>query len=214
MRVLVTAGPTREHLDRVRFLTNASTGRMGIEVARAAADAGHDVVLVLGPTHLTPPDSPRVRVLRIVSALDMLAACEAEWPTCDALVATAAVADQRPAVVAPGKPEKSSGPETLALVRNPDVLATLAATKGARPCIGFALQVDDAEQRARAKLVRKNLDWVVLDAPEAMGADRADFTLIPAIGEIVRLPGATKADVANQIVRILRRDSFLSRAIR
>ena len=91
----------------------------------------------------------------------------------------------------------------MALVRNPDVLTTLAATKGTRRCIGFALQVEDPERRAREKLTRKNLDWVVLDAPEAMGADRADFTLIPAAGEIVRLPGATKATVAAHVVRLL-----------
>src|SRR5262245_54784420 len=80
MRFLITAGPTREHLDRVRFLSSASTGLMRIEVAKAAAAAGHEAVLVLGPTHLAPPDDPRVRVRRVVSALDMLAASREEWP--------------------------------------------------------------------------------------------------------------------------------------
>lgn len=203
MRVLITAGPTREHLDRVRFLSNGSTGRMGIEIAAAVAAAGHDAVLVLGPTHLAPPASPRVRTLRVVSALEMLAACEAEWPACDALVAAAAVADHRPARAETGKPEKSVGPQTLELVANPDILATLAASKGARPCVGFALQVEDAERRAREKLARKRLDLIVLDAPDAMGADRSDFTLIPAAGAAVRLPGAAKADVAARIVAFL-----------
>jgi phosphopantothenoylcysteine decarboxylase/phosphopantothenate--cysteine ligase len=203
VRVLVTAGPTREHLDRVRFLTNASTGAMGIEVARAAAAAGHEAVLVLGPTHLAPPEDPRVRVVRVVSALEMLAACEAEWPRCDALVATAAVADHRPARPDEGKPEKAAGPQTLALVPNPDILATLAATKGARRCVGFALQVEDAERRAREKLARKHLDAIVLDSPDAMGAARADFTLILPEGAPVAMPGATKAAVATALVRFL-----------
>ena len=98
MRILVTAGPTREHLDRVRFLSNAATGLMGIEVARAAAGAGHDAVLVLGPTHVAPPVDARIRVVRTVSAQDMLDACRDVWPSCDALVATAAVSDFRFAV--------------------------------------------------------------------------------------------------------------------
>jgi phosphopantothenoylcysteine decarboxylase/phosphopantothenate--cysteine ligase len=203
MKILVTAGPTREHLDGVRFLTNASTGLMGIEVARAAAEAGHDAVLVLGPTHLAPPDDPRVRVRRIVSALDLLAACREEWPGCDALVATAAVSDWRPAHPREGKPEKREGPATLELVRNPDVLAELAATKGARRVVGFALQVEDAEARARAKLVRKNLDAIVLDSPAAMGAERADFRILTADGAVRALPGATKSALARAIVALL-----------
>lgn len=203
MRVLVTAGPTREPLDAVRFLTNASTGRMGIEVARAAADAGHDAVLVLGPTHLAAPEHPRVRVVRVVTAREMLDACLAEWPSCDALVATAAVSDFRFASPAEGKPEKPAGPVTVELVPNPDVLATLAASKGARRVVGFALQVEDAERRAREKLVRKNCDLIVLDAPAAMGADRSDFALIARDGAPRRMHGASKADVARALVGFL-----------
>lgn len=203
MRILVTAGPTREHLDRVRFLTNASTGLMGIEVARAAAAAGHEAVLVLGPTHLDPPANPRIRVRRIVSALDLLAACREEWPACDALVATAAVSDWRPAHPHPGKPEKTEGPVSLELVRNPDVLADLASSKGARRVVGFALQVEDAERRARAKLERKDLDAIVLDDPSAMGAARADFRILLRDGSVRSLPAATKADLAREIVAFL-----------
>lgn len=203
MRILVTAGPTREHLDRVRFLTSASTGLMGIEVARAAAAAGHEAVLVLGPTHLDPPANPRIRVRRIVSALDLLAACREEWPACDALVATAAVSDWRPAHPHPGKPEKTEGPVSLELVRNPDVLADLASSKGARRVVGFALQVEDAERRARAKLERKDLDAIVLDDPSAMGAARADFRILLRDGSVRSLPAATKADLAREIVAFL-----------
>jgi phosphopantothenoylcysteine decarboxylase/phosphopantothenate--cysteine ligase len=205
VRVLVTAGPTREHLDRVRYLSSASTGLMGIETAKAFAAAGHEAVLVLGPTHLVPPADARIKVRRIVSARDMLAACTEEWPRCDALVATAAVADYRPAESHEGKPEKADGPVSLALVKNPDVLAELAATKGKRPVIGFALQVEDAERRARAKLAKKNLDAVILDGPAALGADRADFTVILASGETRARPGATKAEIAREIVALVAR---------
>lgn len=204
MRILVTAGPTREPIDAVRFVSNGSTGRMGIEIADAAAAAGDDVVLVLGPTHLAAPFSPRVTTVRVTTALEMLAACERAWPSCDALVATAAVADHRPADPAPGKPEKTQGPVTITLVPNPDILATLAATKGARRVVGFALQVEDAERRAREKMVRKDCDLIVLDAPSAMGAERSDFVLIARAGEARRMPGASKAEVAAEIVRRLR----------
>jgi phosphopantothenoylcysteine decarboxylase/phosphopantothenate--cysteine ligase len=206
MRVLVTAGPTREHLDRVRFISSASTGLMGIEVAKAAAAAGHEAVLVLGPTHLAPPEGPRVRVRRVVSARDMLAACLDEWPNCDALVASAAVADRRPAHAHEGKPEKAAdATTTLELVKNPDILAELAATKGMRRVIGFALQVEDAEARARAKLAKKNLDAVVLDGPSALGADRADFRLLLADGGSRDFPATSKADLAREIVALLSR---------
>lgn len=207
MRILITAGPTREPLDAVRFLTNAATGRLGIEIAEAAVRAGHEAVLVLGPTHLAPtisvpPQHAGITVRRVTTALEMLAACEAAWPTCDALVATAAVSDWRPAAPVAGKPDKASAARSLDLVPNPDIVATLAATKGRRPVIGFALQVEDAVARARAKLVRKGLDAIVLDSPAALGADRADFTILRADGSSEPLPGCTKRDLADRLVRL------------
>ena len=203
MRILVTAGPTREPIDRVRFLTNGSTGQMGIEVAKAAAAAGHEAVLVLGPTHLRLRRDPRITVRPVVTGLEMLAACREAWPHCQALVAAAAVSDYRPAAPHAGKPEKTGAPVTLDLVANPDILAELAATKGKRRVVGFALQVEDAEKRARAKLAKKNLDAVVLDGPAALGADRADFTIILAGGTSHARPGATKAEIAREIVALL-----------
>ena len=203
MHILVTAGPTREAIDAVRFLTNGATGRLGIEIAHAAAEAGHTVELVLGPTHLVVPSHRKIAVHRVTTGVQMLAAAEAVWPTCDALIATAAVSDHRPATTAAGKPEKASGPVTLELVPNPDILATLAATKGARRVIGFALQVEDAERKAREKLIKKNLDAVVLDAPAAMGSDRADFTIILRDGSVQRFADTSKRDLARHIISLL-----------
>lgn len=203
MKILVTAGPTREYWDSVRFLSSPSTGLMGIEMAKAAAAAGHEAVLVLGPTHLPPPEHSKIEVYRVESALEMLRVSREEWDECDALVATAAVSDYRPASRIEGKAEKDDGPVTLELVRNPDILAQLAATKGTRPVVGFALQVEDAEARAKRKLVRKKIDAVVLDSPAAFGATHGDFILILANGSMRVLAGASKADVAREILAIV-----------
>lgn len=205
MRILVTAGPTREHIDGVRFLSNGSTGMMGLEVAKAAAAAGHEVVLVMGPTHLRLRRDVRITVRHVVGALDMLAACRDAWPRCDALVATAAVSDYRPAKSSSGKPEKTGGAVTLELVPNPDILAELAATKGRRLVVGFALQIEDGEARARKKLVAKSLDAVVLDGIGALGVARADFRMLLADGEIREFPDATKTEVADEIIAFLMR---------
>ena len=203
MRVLVTAGPTREHWDRVRFLSSGATGRLGIELAAALVRRGHGCDLVLGPTHLAAPDVPGVSVHRVVSARDMLAACERVWPDSDALVATAAVADYRPAHPHQGKRPKSAGPVTLELARNPDVLATLSQGRGRRPAVGFALQVEDAEENALRKLVEKDLDAIVLDAPEAMGEGRADYVILRRDGDRTDLPGLDKPTLADRLVDLL-----------
>mgnify|MGYP002623869398 CR=1 FL=1 len=203
MRVLVTAGPTREHWDAVRFLSSAATGRQGIVLAEALARRGHTCDLVLGPTHLDAPADRAVTVHRVVTARDMLAAAERCWPECDALVATAAVSDYRPAVPHAGKRTKTEGPVALELVRNPDILATLAAGRGRRPVIGFALQVEDAEHHARRKLEEKGLDAIVLDAPAAMGAAAADFRILAADGTWTDLPGTTKRALAEHLVDLL-----------
>ncbi len=206
-RVLITAGPTREHWDAVRFLSSAATGRLGIEIAKAAAEAGLEAVLVLGPTHLADPASPRISVHRVVSARDMLAACEAEWPRCHALVATAAVADFRPAEREDGKRTKATAGDAIPLAPNPDILATLAASKGDRHVIGFALQADDdigaSLAKARGKLVRKNADAIVLDSPAAMGAATADFRVLTADGTVREYLATSKPDLAHELVRLL-----------
>ncbi len=206
MRVLVTAGPTREYWDRVRFLSSAATGRLGMLLATSLAARGHSCDLVLGPTHLAASTASRadaVTVHPVVSARDMLAACEGVWRECDALVATAAVADYRPAERHDGKRAKGNGPLSLSLVRNPDILATLAAGRGRRPAIGFALQVEDAAAHARRKLVEKDVDAIVLDGPDAMGAGAADFRILHRDGRIVALPRTTKSELAQRLVDLL-----------
>ncbi|HLU39791.1 MAG TPA: phosphopantothenoylcysteine decarboxylase [Planctomycetota bacterium] len=201
--VLVTAGPTREHLDDVRFLSNGSTGRMGYEIAAAARAAGCEVILVSGPTALQPPEG--VTVVPVVSACEMLDACERVFARCDLVFAVAAVADHRPKVRTPGKPAKHDGPWTLELVPNPDVVATLARVKGRRFVVGFALEAagtEPAEQieRALAKLTRKNLDLIVLNEATAMGGPRSTITVLDGAGQRHALPPQDKADSARWLV--------------
>ncbi len=160
VRVLVTAGPTREFIDPVRFLSNPSTGRMGIAVAEAARAWGADVTLVLGPTELKPPGG--VRVVPVTSSAEMFDAVERELGSTDVFVATAAVADLRPAHRIEHKVKKDELPGSVELERTRDILAYAGAHR--RPgqvLVGFAAETDDPEREARRKLQQKNCDLVV-----------------------------------------------------
>ena len=201
MRFLVTAGPTREAIDPVRYLSNRSSGRMGYAVAQALLDAGHEVVLVSGPVALQPPEGAEVE--RVESAREMLAAAHRHWEGCDGLFAVAAVADYRPAETHAGKLKRTEGEgRTLELVPNPDVLKTLAAGKGARLAVGFALESDDGEAHALGKLQRKNLDLVALNGPEAQGAERSSLLVLGADGARHPLGPAPKAELARGLVDV------------
>lgn len=209
-RVLVTAGPTHEHVDPVRYLTNESTGKMGFEIARAAAARGFEVVLIAGPVALETPRG--VRRVNVLTALDMLAALQAEFDNCDALFMAAAVADWRPKRKLAGKwRAKDDGAETatIELVRNPDLLATVTGAasdprrrpvkKGARLVVGFALETAGGPRRARAKLHKKGADYVILNDPSALGADTTRVTLFGRDGSEQSLTG-TKTAVARALV--------------
>jgi len=176
-RVLVTAGPTREDLDPVRTLTNRSTGRMGIEMAKAFRDAGANVNLVLGGELPAPWG---VSTTRVRSALDMLNACLSLWPDMDGVCAAAAVADQRPEQCNPQKAKKGDAPETLTLVRTPDILMELGKTKGNRWMLGFAAESEDLLENAAEKISKKNLDAILVnDVSQGRGFGEGDNTLTP-----------------------------------
>ncbi len=167
-RVLITAGPTRERIDPVRFISNRSSGKMGFAVAQAAREAGAAVVLVCGPVSLPTPAG--VRRVDVESAADMLAAVLTELPGTDIFISTAAVADYRPARAAEQKIKKSSETMELAMQRTTDVLATVAA-RAERPfVVGFAAETEAVEQNARTKLMKKNLDMI---AANEVGHDKA-----------------------------------------
>lgn len=204
MHVIVTAGPTREYIDPVRYLSNESSGRMGFEIARAAQRAGHRVTLIAGPVHQETP--PGVERIDVVSALDMLDALEQHFPAADAIFMAAAVADFRPARTLDGKwkkKEEGGGDAVLELVENPDLLATITANKGARTVIAFALETGDGLNRAAKKLVRKNADFIVLNGASALNAATSSVTLLDADGVVWSLDGAPKEETASRLVQLL-----------
>ena len=204
--IVVTAGPTREYVDPVRFLSNESSGRMGFALAAEAAKAGHRVTLIAGPVGLpTPPGVERVDV---VSAREMLAALRRAFREADALFMAAAVADFRPRRRLAGKWKKKEDGEreaVLELVQNPDLLATVAKRKGRRTVIGFALETGDGVRRAMDKLRRKNADYVVLNDPSVLNAGRSSVTVLGPEGEQLTVQDRPKDEVARALLGLLDR---------
>ena len=204
MRFLITAGPTREHLDPVRFLSNPSTGKMGYALAEAARTVAREVVLISGPTMLEPPAG--VRVIPVVSAREMFAAVKRACDRCDVVLMSAAVSDYRPARTLRRKPKKSAQPQRLVLAPNPDILAWLGRhRRKGRILVGFAAETHHLMANARAKLDRKRLDLIVANDIQKPGAGFAGDTnqviLLWRTGRVERLPRAGKKRVANWIVQ-------------
>lgn len=202
-RVLITAGPTRERIDPVRFISNRSSGKMGFAVAQAAREAGAEVVLVSGPVSIATPAG--VRRIDVESAADMLNAVLGEVEGTDIFISTAAVADYRPAAAAEQKIKKTSDRMDLSMERTADVLATVAARPDRPFVVGFAAETESVEQHARAKLLKKNLDMI---AANEVGHDKAfdceDNQLIVLWRSGRReLPKASKAALARQLVALI-----------
>jgi len=178
-RVAITAGPTREAFDPVRFVSNPSTGATGIELAREAAMRGADVTLILGPTHLEPPAG--VRTLPVQTAAQMLEAAMQHAVGCDVVIAAAAVSDWRPEHAQSQKVKKTDEDLHVRMVRNPDVLAALGQHKGSTFLVGFAAETQEHETNAREKLARKNLDAIVVNdvsGQRGWGSQRNTLTVL------------------------------------
>jgi len=203
-KVLVTAGPTREYIDDVRFISNASSGRMGYAVAEAAIEAGHEVVLVSGPVERPAPAG--VTFVRVTSAVEMRKAVLNAFSAADCVIMTAAVADFRPAHRTSGKIKKADAKLTLDLVRNPDILAELGRRKERRLLVGFALEAGDGERNALEKLESKHLDYIVLNSPSAIGAETVDATILGRDGSRIEMKNASKARIARKIVSLIEQE--------
>jgi phosphopantothenoylcysteine decarboxylase/phosphopantothenate--cysteine ligase len=211
LRILITAGPTREYIDPVRFISNDSSGRMGVALSEAAIRSGHRVTLIHGPLAVGAPRCSRAARGRCVtrpatSAVEMLDACRRVWPRHDVLIMAAAVADYRPARVRKAKMKKSRKAVRLVFKPNVDVVAALAAERRTdQLVVGFALEDRNARRRAEKKLREKRLDAIVLNRPEAVGAERASVEVLVRGQRWRGLRRAAKPEIARQIIGIVER---------
>jgi phosphopantothenoylcysteine decarboxylase/phosphopantothenate--cysteine ligase len=202
-RILITSGPTRQYIDPVRYLTNASSGRMGRALAAAALERGHKVVIISGPVDIEYP--PDAQVVGVVSTEEMLAAARREFPACDGLIGVAAPSDYRPVRVAPNKIAKTGEPLVLHLVETDDVVATLGAKKTKQWLVGFALETEDQRLRALAKLEKKHCDLMVSNGPEAMHSLENSVEIIDPAGTVIEAFSGPKEQVARGIFAVIER---------
>ncbi|MCS7306370.1 MAG: phosphopantothenoylcysteine decarboxylase [Thermoguttaceae bacterium] len=201
MRILITSGPTREYLDPVRFLTNASSGRMGCAVAQAALEAGHEVVIVSGPVEISYP--AQAQVIWVITTQQMCEACLAEFDRCDGVIAVAAPCDYRPVRQAKHKWRKTGRSRLVRLVETPDILAHLAMRKRHQWMVGFALETRQAQQRAWQKLQQKHCDLMVVNGPAAMHAPDTHIDILDPQGQVVASLAGPKQTVARQLFQII-----------
>lgn len=202
LRILVTAGPTREPIDPVRYISNHSSGKMGYAVAKAALERGAFVKLVTGPVNITPPSG--AEVVCVTSAIDMYNEVMKSYESFDVLVMVAAVADYRCASVSESKIKKSGDRFTVELVKNPDIAAELGKVKGDRVLVGFSAETDNLLENAALKLASKNMDMIVANDVTVEGAgfgvDTNIVKFIKRDGSSIDLPIMSKEDVAHRIL--------------
>lgn len=202
MRFVITAGPTREALDPVRFLTNHSSGKMGYALARQAAHRGADVVLISGPVQLEVPNG--VTCIPVVTAQQMFEVVQEQYADADVIIKAAAVADYRPKTIATQKIKKTDEDFVLPLERNVDILAWLGKHKTKQILVGFAAETNDIEQNAIGKLQRKNLDFIAANDVSAshsgFGKDTNQVTLYGADGSVIAFPILSKEETADRIL--------------
>lgn len=209
MRFLITAGGTREYIDPVRFISNASSGRMGYALARAALKAGHEVTLITAPTALKPPAG--AKVISVESAAEMFKAVKERYPKCNCLIMAAAVSDYTPAKPSKTKLKKQSAKLTLELRPTPDILkwagrhraGSRATGHGPQIVVGFALEDRDLRANAERKLREKRLDMIVANTPGAIGSETSTLHVKTANADWIEIDGVRKATSAGRIIRII-----------
>lgn len=200
-RILITSGPTRQYLDPVRYLTNASSGRMGRALAEATLARGHDVVVVSGPVEVNYPEG--ARIVPVVSTEEMLSAAAKEFESCDGLIGAAAPCDYRPVRVESHKIAKTGHPIDLHLIETDDVVATLGQIKGGRWVVGFALETEDHRLRALAKLEQKCCDLMVSNGPSAISSPDNHVEIITPDGHVIADFRGSKESVAEGILTVI-----------
>lgn len=201
-KVVVTAGPTLERIDPVRYISNFSSGKMGYAMAQAAVELGAETVLISGPVSLDPPTG--VELIRVESAAEMLGAVLDQYSDADYVVKSAAVADYRPKTVHDQKMKKKEGAASLELERTTDILKSLGEMKSTQRLIGFAAETTDAVTYGKGKLESKNLDWIIVndvtDPAGGFGSDANVVTLISRSGVEIPFPAMEKKELAKQLL--------------
>ncbi len=199
MRLLITSGPTRQYLDPVRYLTNASSGKMGSALATSALDAGHQVTIVTGPVNVEYPAG--ASVINVLTTQDMLATVQNLFPSHDGLIGAAAPCDYMPQAIRTEKISKDGQPFHLQLIETPDVVASVAASKRADQwVVGFALETEDRRFRAIVKMQKKCCDMMVSNGPGAIDSDHNSIEILAADGTTLAHVEGTKQRVADSIL--------------
>lgn len=207
MKVLISAGPTREKFDIIRFISNRSTGKMGYALAAVAAESDMEVVLVSGPVNLNVPDN--VRLIKVESAAEMAKAIYLEAPDADLVIMAAAVADFTPIHIAEHKIKKGSGNLTIELEPTEDILLSLGKNKAeGQVLVGFAAESENLLANAQDKMQRKNLDWIVANdiskKDRGFASDSNSVTMLSKDGKQIEIPMDSKKNIAKQIIDILK----------
>jgi len=197
--ILITSGPTRQYLDPVRYLTNASSGRMGTALATAALEQGHEVTIVSGPVEVDYPDA--AKIIRVMTTLEMMDAAAMVFQKADGLIGAAAPCDYMPRKVEESKLSKTGNPLQLELIETPDIVATLGASK--RPeqwVVGFALETDDVRFRSIVKMSKKCCDMIVSNRADAMNAENNSVEILFKDGQLLEQIDGPKLEVARGIL--------------
>lgn len=210
MKILINAGPTRESLDPVRFITNHSSGKMGYAIAKAAVEAGHEVILVSGPVNLAPVEGLK-KFISITTAAEMAEAMKQEFPSADLAILSAAVADYRPKNISGSKIKKQEGNFFLELERTEDIAKTLGERKAPfQKLIGFAAETDDLEENALAKLEKKNFDGIAANKVgiegQGFGSENNAITFYSRKGTKKSLPLQSKELLAKELLKTILED--------
>jgi phosphopantothenoylcysteine synthetase/decarboxylase len=201
LHFLITAGPTREYIDPVRFISNASTGKMGYALASAAIKAGHKVTLITGITSLKPPAG--AKTVNVETGLEMFDVVKRHFAKCDCLIMAAAVADYAPVRESKTKIKKGHGPLPLKLKPTPDILKWAGRNKKNQIVVGFALEDKAIRENAERKLKEKNLDMIIANTPAAISADKTSVQIKAATGKWLKLPHVAKLAAAKRIIRLI-----------
>ena len=205
IRCLITAGPTREHIDPVRYISNPSTGKMGFSIAQAAIEAGWNVDLVAGPVDLEEPIG--AIFYPVMTAEEMLHQVDALFDACDILIMTAAVSDFRPVIQHTQKEKKGEASMNIEFERTTDILKTMSDRKAHQTVVGFAAETKDVVTYAKEKLASKNLDFIVANEVGRVGsgfaADSNEVLLIAADGTSIKLGPSTKSVIAEELIQLV-----------